>query len=92
MSHSSLARKLLTMLVISGLICDYGLTLGDLKGVLEDFFSRLGAAKPKPSSFFIYIIFMDLAVKLIKTVLFGVQLFHEFFFHTDLQSIRQVGF
>jgi phenylalanyl-tRNA synthetase alpha subunit len=26
---------------IEGLICDYGLTLGDLIGVLEDFFSRL---------------------------------------------------
>jgi phenylalanyl-tRNA synthetase alpha chain len=28
---------------IEGLICDYGLTLGDLIGVLEDFFSSLGA-------------------------------------------------
>jgi len=27
---------------IEGLICDYGLTLGDLIGVLEDFFSSLG--------------------------------------------------
>lgn len=26
----------------SGLICDHGLTLGDLIGVLEDFFARLG--------------------------------------------------
>ncbi|VAI32455.1 unnamed protein product [Triticum turgidum subsp. durum] len=30
---------------IEGLICDYGLTLGDLIGVLEDFFSRLGMSK-----------------------------------------------
>ncbi|KAM3224797.1 hypothetical protein ACQJBY_057890 [Aegilops geniculata] len=30
---------------IEGLICDYGLTLGDLIGVLEDFFSRLGMPK-----------------------------------------------
>lgn len=30
---------------IEGLICDYGLTLGDLKGVLEDFFSRLGMSQ-----------------------------------------------
>jgi hypothetical protein len=63
------------MLLISGLICDYGLTLGDLKGVLEDFFSRLGAT-PKPSSF--YMIFVDFAVKLIKTVLSGAQLFQEY--------------
>ncbi|RRT83241.1 hypothetical protein BHM03_00003076 [Ensete ventricosum] len=26
----------------AGLICDHGLTLGDLIGVLEDFFARLG--------------------------------------------------
>ena len=78
MSHSNLlARKLLTMLLISGLICDYGLTLGDLIGVLEDFFSRLGA-KPKPSTF--YIIFMDLAVKFIKTVLCGAQLLQQYLF------------
>lgn len=32
----------LTSSLISGLICDRGLTLGDLLGVLEDFFSRLG--------------------------------------------------
>jgi phenylalanyl-tRNA synthetase alpha subunit len=44
------------MLLIAGLICDYGLTLGDLKGVLEDFFSRLGA-KPKPLSFYIIFIY-----------------------------------
>jgi phenylalanyl-tRNA synthetase alpha chain len=30
---------------IEGLICDYGLTLGDLIGVLEDFFSSLGMSK-----------------------------------------------
>nr|pir phenylalanine-tRNA ligase (EC 6.1.1.20) beta chain T22F8.180 [similarity] - Arabidopsis thaliana [Arabidopsis thaliana]CAB43643.1 phenylalanyl-trna synthetase-like protein [Arabidopsis thaliana]CAB80591.1 phenylalanyl-trna synthetase-like protein [Arabidopsis thaliana] len=30
---------------IEGLICDRGLTLGDLIGVLEDFFSRLGMSK-----------------------------------------------
>ncbi|WOL09555.1 phenylalanine--tRNA ligase alpha subunit, cytoplasmic [Canna indica] len=30
---------------IEGLICDHGLTLGDLIGVLEDFFSRLGMSK-----------------------------------------------
>ncbi|XP_073011303.1 phenylalanine--tRNA ligase alpha subunit, cytoplasmic [Typha latifolia] len=30
---------------IEGLICDRGLTLGDLLGVLEDFFSRLGMSK-----------------------------------------------
>jgi phenylalanyl-tRNA synthetase alpha chain len=30
---------------IEGLICDRGLTLGDLQGVLEDFFSRLGMTK-----------------------------------------------
>lgn len=30
--------------LISGLICDRGLTLGDLQGVLYDFFSRLGKA------------------------------------------------
>ncbi|KAI0495534.1 hypothetical protein KFK09_021835 [Dendrobium nobile] len=30
---------------IEGLICDRGLTLGDLFGVLEDFFARLGMAK-----------------------------------------------
>ncbi|PKA56109.1 putative phenylalanine--tRNA ligase alpha subunit [Apostasia shenzhenica] len=30
---------------IEGLICDRGLTLGDLLGVLEDFFSRLGMTK-----------------------------------------------
>ncbi|XP_059462755.1 phenylalanine--tRNA ligase alpha subunit, cytoplasmic [Corylus avellana] len=30
---------------IEGLICDRGLTLGDLIGVLHDFFSRLGMAK-----------------------------------------------
>jgi phenylalanyl-tRNA synthetase alpha chain len=27
---------------IEGLVCDRGLTLGDLIGVLNDFFSRLG--------------------------------------------------
>ncbi|KFK30504.1 hypothetical protein AALP_AA7G270700 [Arabis alpina] len=32
---------------IEGLICDRGLTLGDLIGVLEDFFSRLGMSKLK---------------------------------------------
>lgn len=32
----------LTSSLISGLICDRGLSLGDLLGVLEDFFSRLG--------------------------------------------------
>lgn len=41
--HNLLARKLIIVLLISGLICDYGLTLGDLIGVLEDFFSSLGA-------------------------------------------------
>ncbi|GJM86934.1 hypothetical protein PR202_ga02838 [Eleusine coracana subsp. coracana] len=30
---------------IEGLICDYGLTLGDLIGVLEDFFASLGMSK-----------------------------------------------
>lgn len=30
---------------IEGLICDRGLTLGDLQGVLYDFFSRLGMSK-----------------------------------------------
>ncbi|CAM8907087.1 unnamed protein product [Rhodiola kirilowii] len=30
---------------IEGLICDRGLTLGDLIGVLQDFFSRLGMSK-----------------------------------------------
>ncbi|KAJ8500685.1 hypothetical protein OPV22_011237 [Ensete ventricosum] len=30
---------------IEGLICDHGLTLGDLIGVLEDFFARLGMSK-----------------------------------------------
>ncbi|KAK1364761.1 Phenylalanine--tRNA ligase [Heracleum sosnowskyi] len=30
---------------IEGLICDRGLTLGDLQGVLQDFFSRLGMSK-----------------------------------------------
>ncbi|GJW30614.1 phenylalanine--tRNA ligase alpha subunit, cytoplasmic [Tanacetum coccineum] len=30
---------------VEGLICDRGLTLGDLQGVLEDFFSRLGMSK-----------------------------------------------
>ncbi|KAJ3694883.1 hypothetical protein LUZ60_000260 [Juncus effusus] len=30
---------------IEGLICDRGLTLGDLIGVLEDFFARLGMSK-----------------------------------------------
>ncbi|XP_059647677.1 phenylalanine--tRNA ligase alpha subunit, cytoplasmic-like [Cornus florida] len=30
---------------IEGLVCDRGLTLGDLKGVLSDFFSRLGMSK-----------------------------------------------
>jgi len=30
---------------IEGVICDRGLTLGDLMGVLHDFFSRLGMAK-----------------------------------------------
>ncbi|PRQ19571.1 putative phenylalanine--tRNA ligase [Rosa chinensis] len=32
---------------IEGCICDRGLTLGDLMGVLEDFFSRLGMSKLK---------------------------------------------
>ncbi|CAA2998982.1 phenylalanine--tRNA ligase alpha subunit, cytoplasmic-like [Olea europaea subsp. europaea] len=32
---------------IEGLICDHGLTLGHLIGVLEDFFSRLGMSKLK---------------------------------------------
>uniref|UniRef100_A0A5B7BSD1 phenylalanine--tRNA ligase n=1 Tax=Davidia involucrata TaxID=16924 RepID=A0A5B7BSD1_DAVIN len=30
---------------IEGLVCDRGLTLGDLKGVLKEFFSRLGMSK-----------------------------------------------
>ncbi|EOX98024.1 Phenylalanyl-tRNA synthetase / phenylalanine--tRNA ligase, putative isoform 1 [Theobroma cacao] len=30
---------------IEGLVCDWGLTLGDLIGVLNDFFSRLGMSK-----------------------------------------------
>ncbi|XP_071735453.1 phenylalanine--tRNA ligase alpha subunit, cytoplasmic [Rutidosis leptorrhynchoides] len=30
---------------VEGLICDRGLTLGDLQGVLHDFFSRLGMSK-----------------------------------------------
>ncbi|XP_042409307.1 phenylalanine--tRNA ligase alpha subunit, cytoplasmic-like [Zingiber officinale] len=30
---------------IEGVICDHGLTLGDLIGVLEDFFARLGMTK-----------------------------------------------
>ncbi|OMP05206.1 Phenylalanyl-tRNA synthetase [Corchorus capsularis] len=32
---------------IEGLVCDRGLTLGDLIGVLDDFFSRLGMSKLK---------------------------------------------
>lgn len=31
--------------VIAGLVCDRGLTLGDLIGVLNDFFARLGTVK-----------------------------------------------
>lgn len=30
------------MTLVSGLVCDRGLTLGDLIGVLHDFFSRIG--------------------------------------------------
>lgn len=42
------------MLLVSGLICDYGLTLGDLIGVLEDFFSSLGAKQSVLSQYIIY--------------------------------------
>lgn len=34
--------NILSWFLIPGLICDHGLTLGDLIGVLHDFFSRLG--------------------------------------------------